>query len=129
MQILFPGSWIDWTDLHLKNYYSPEQAYGNSKAAQIVFTKQLARMLDTQGEDVKCYSLHPGVVYTDLYVNVWWMKIFYLAAKYVIAIQRTITCQYSVLQIGDEDSRAGRRHNSSCSSGSRPCHLGSGSSS
>ena len=74
---------MDWTDLHLKNYYSPEQAYGNSKAAQIVFTKYLARMLDTQGmgEDIKCYSLHPGVVFTDLYVNVWWMKIFYLAAK------------------------------------------------
>ena len=79
--ILFVGSWLDWNDIHLTKYYSPEQAYGNSKAAQIVFTKTLAYMMDTQGHDVKCYSIHPGVVYTDLYVNVWWMKIFYLFAK------------------------------------------------
>ena len=75
------GSWMDWNDLHLKSYYSPEQSYGNSKAAQIMFTRQLAKMMDTQGHDIKVISIHPGVVYTDLYVNVWWMKIFSLAAK------------------------------------------------
>ena len=30
----FMGSWFDWSDPHLKTFYSPEQAYGNSKAAQ-----------------------------------------------------------------------------------------------
>jgi NADP-dependent 3-hydroxy acid dehydrogenase YdfG len=29
------GSWLDWDDLHGKKVYSPEQAYGNSKAAQV----------------------------------------------------------------------------------------------
>ena len=77
----YMGSWMDWNDLHLKSYYSPEQSYGNSKAAQIMFTRQLAKMMDTQGHDIKVVSIHPGVVYTDLYINVWWMKIFSLAAK------------------------------------------------
>ena len=36
-----------------------------------------------QGQDVKVYSIHPGIVYTDLYVNVWWMKPLSLLAKYV----------------------------------------------
>ena len=31
----FMGSWFDWSDPHLKTFYSPEQAYGNSKAAQV----------------------------------------------------------------------------------------------
>ena len=70
----------------MKNYYSPEQAYGNSKAAQIAFTKHLGNMMDTQGHDIKVVSIHPGVVFTDLYVNVWWMKIFSLLAKYVFTI-------------------------------------------
>ena len=36
-----------------------------------------------QGQGLKVYSIHPGIVYTDLYVNVWWMKPFSLLAKYV----------------------------------------------
>merc|ERR1719342_1656136 len=78
------GSWLDWNDQQMKNYYSPEQAYGHSKAAQIVFTKHLGNMMDTQGHDIKVVSIHPGVVFTDLYVNVWWMKIFSLLAKLVM---------------------------------------------
>jgi NAD(P)-dependent dehydrogenase (short-subunit alcohol dehydrogenase family) len=31
----FLGSWLDWDDIHGKVVYSPEQAYGNSKAAQV----------------------------------------------------------------------------------------------
>jgi len=80
----YMGSWLDWNDQQMKNYYSPEQAYGNSKAAQIVFTKHLGNMMDTQGHDIKVVSIHPGVVFTDLYVNVWWMKIFSLLAKLVM---------------------------------------------
>ena len=79
------GSWFDWNDISLKNYYSPEQAYGNSKAAQILSTKYLTRLLDSQGlgGKIKCYSLHPGVVYTDLYKNVSYMKLIDGLARYV----------------------------------------------
>ena len=80
----YMGSWMDWNDLHLKNYYSPEQSYGNSKAAQIMSTRYLGNMLDTQGHNIRVISIHPGVVFTDLYVNVWWMKIFSLFARLVM---------------------------------------------
>merc|ERR1719491_1401491 len=40
--------------------YSPQTAYGNSKLANILFTKELSvRLKDTK---VMCYSLHPGVI-------------------------------------------------------------------
>jgi len=75
------GSWMDFSDLHLRKVYSPEQAYGNSKAAQVMFTAHLASMLQTRQAPVLVFSLHPGVVYTDLYTNVAWVKIFTWIAK------------------------------------------------
>ena len=78
----YMGSWLDYTDwTSLAKFYSPEQAYGNSKAAQILFTKQLTTVLEQENSSVRCYSLHPGIVYTGLYVNVWWMKPFSLVAR------------------------------------------------
>ena len=71
----YMGSWLDWSDwTSLARYYSPEQAYGNSKAAQILFTRQLTNLLEQTNSNVRCYSIHPGIVFTDLYVNVWYMK-------------------------------------------------------
>ena len=69
------GSWLDYTDwTSLAKFYSPEQAYGNSKAAQILFTRQLTKLLEQTNSNVRCYSIHPGIVFTDLYVNTWYMK-------------------------------------------------------
>jgi len=70
----YMGSWLDWSDIHLKNYYSPEQAYGNSKAAQILTTKHIGNMMDKLGHDIKVISIHPGIVNTDLYEHVAGMK-------------------------------------------------------
>jgi len=81
----YMGSWLDWSDwTSLARYYSPEQAYGNSKAAQILSTRQLTDMLEKKNSNVRCYSIHPGIVYTGLYVNVWWMKPFSLVARLVM---------------------------------------------
>ncbi len=44
--------------------YSRTQAYGQSKLANILFTRELARRL--KGTGVTCYALHPGVVMTEL---------------------------------------------------------------
>jgi len=77
----YTGSWLDWNDLHMKNYYSSDQAYANSKAAQIVFTKHLGKMLDTQGHDIKVCSIHPGVVFTELLDDLWWVKMLTPLAK------------------------------------------------
>ena len=57
------------------------KAYGNSKVAQILFSAELARCSTAlyfhtlhsnyyrRLPNVKCITLHPGVVYTDLYAN------------------------------------------------------------
>ena len=94
----YMGSWLDWSDwTSLARYYNPEQAYGNSKAAQILFTRQLTDMLEKKNSNVRCYSIHPGIVYTGLYVNVWWMKPFSLVARYNSTNIYYCKCQCSVL--------------------------------
>ncbi|XP_049431523.1 dehydrogenase/reductase SDR family member 13-like isoform X1 [Epinephelus fuscoguttatus] len=40
------------------------QAYCNSKLCNVLFTRELANRLE--GTGVTCYSLHPGVIYTEL---------------------------------------------------------------
>ncbi|BES93584.1 retinol dehydrogenase [Nesidiocoris tenuis] len=52
-------------DINLANKsYSPVLGYGRSKLANILFTKELAERL--KGTGVTAYSLHPGVVSTEL---------------------------------------------------------------
>ncbi|XP_018556477.1 dehydrogenase/reductase SDR family member 13 isoform X3 [Lates calcarifer] len=40
------------------------QAYCNSKLCNVLFTRELANRLE--GTSVTCYSLHPGVIYTEI---------------------------------------------------------------
>lgn len=49
---------IDFNDPQIEKNYSGWRAYGQSKLAQITFTKTLAERLD--GTDVTTYSLHPA---------------------------------------------------------------------
>jgi NAD(P)-dependent dehydrogenase (short-subunit alcohol dehydrogenase family) len=77
----FCGSWMDLDDLHLTKFYNPEKSYGNSKAAQIMFSQYLDSMLISRKSNVRVISLHPGVVYTDLYTHVGWVQIFTLVAR------------------------------------------------
>jgi dehydrogenase/reductase SDR family protein X len=75
------GSWMDFQDLHSKKMYSPEQAYGNSKAAQVMFSQYLDSMQASKVPRVRILALHPGVVKTDLYTHVWWVKMFDIFAR------------------------------------------------
>lgn len=51
------------------------QAYCNSKLCNVLFTHELAKRL--KGTSVTCYSVHPGVVKTELSRNVsLWQKVF-----------------------------------------------------
>lgn len=56
-----------WDDLQLKNNFEVGKAYSQSKLAQILFTRQLA--LQLEGSGVTAYSLHPGVVRTQIWKN------------------------------------------------------------
>lgn len=61
-----------WGSIHLEDInseqgYSPRRAYGQSKLANILCTRSLAKRL--QGSGVTVYSLHPGVVQSELFRN------------------------------------------------------------
>ena len=56
---------MNWDDLmHTKNY-DPQTAYRQSKLANVLFTRELAKRL--QGSNVTVSALHPGVVRTELF--------------------------------------------------------------
>ena len=57
------GASLDFDDLELKRGYSGFKAYGRSKLANILFTKELARRLE--GTSVTANALHPGFVATN----------------------------------------------------------------
>ena len=54
----------NWEALHNGENYSPYQAYADSKLANILFTRRLAREL--AATPLKAYCLHPGVIDTKL---------------------------------------------------------------
>jgi NAD(P)-dependent dehydrogenase (short-subunit alcohol dehydrogenase family) len=55
---------IDFDDLQLQRGWSLGRAYGNSKLANVLFTRALARRLD--GTDVVANCFHPGTVRTAI---------------------------------------------------------------
>lgn len=58
------GNSLDFDDINLEKSYNSLRAYGRSKLSNILFTRELAKKL--KGTNVTCYSLHPGVVDTEL---------------------------------------------------------------
>ena len=56
---------LDLDDLHFESRkYARTVAYEQSKLANVLFTRELARRL--KGTGVTAYALHPGVVATEL---------------------------------------------------------------
>ncbi|XP_031439676.1 retinol dehydrogenase 12, like isoform X2 [Clupea harengus] len=60
-------SWgtINLEDINSEKSYDKKAAYSQSKLANVLFTRSLAMKL--KGAGVTAYSLHPGVVQTDLW--------------------------------------------------------------
>lgn len=56
---------MKFNDLEGKKHWSGFKSYAMSKLAAILFTRKLARMLE--GKEITVNSLHPGVIYTNLY--------------------------------------------------------------
>lgn len=58
------GMKIDFDDLQMSKSYGGIRAYGQSKLANILFTRELARRLQGTGVTANCF--HPGAVRTNL---------------------------------------------------------------
>ncbi|XP_051538357.1 retinol dehydrogenase 12, like isoform X1 [Myxocyprinus asiaticus] len=56
---------INLEDINSEKSYDKKKAYSQSKLANILFTRSLAKRLE--GTGVTAYSLHPGVVQTELW--------------------------------------------------------------
>lgn len=59
-----PPSGIQFDDLTLASGYTPNRAYGQSKLANLLFTRTLARRLEGSGRTAN--AVHPGVIDTNL---------------------------------------------------------------
>ncbi|XP_025192053.1 retinol dehydrogenase 12-like isoform X2 [Melanaphis sacchari] len=55
---------INFKDINHDTGYSPAIAYSQSKLANVLFSKELSRKLE--GTGVNVYSLHPGIIFTEL---------------------------------------------------------------
>ena len=68
-------------DLHFdRERYGIMKAYGRSKLANVLFTRELARRLHGRGVTVNC--LHPGAVSTNIWSHaMWWTRPFLAVAK------------------------------------------------
>eukprot|EP01026_Neomeris_dumetosa_P063775 TRINITY_DN6059_c1_g1_i1.p1 TRINITY_DN6059_c1_g1~~TRINITY_DN6059_c1_g1_i1.p1 ORF type:complete len:314 (-),score=35.87 TRINITY_DN6059_c1_g1_i1:252-1193(-) len=83
---------IDLSDLHYKHgrKYNAYDAYSQSKLANILFANQLAKILE--GSSVNAYSLHPGVINTNLsrYMGVMGMLYRMLPMATIFSFMKTV---------------------------------------
>uniref|UniRef100_A0A8C5P9E3 Dehydrogenase/reductase SDR family member on chromosome X n=1 Tax=Leptobrachium leishanense TaxID=445787 RepID=A0A8C5P9E3_9ANUR len=63
---------LNFDDLQSSCCYSPHGAYAQSKLALVLFSYYLQNQLMTDGSHVTANVVDPGVVNTDLYMNVNW---------------------------------------------------------
>nr|XP_014089225.1 retinol dehydrogenase 13 isoform X1 [Bactrocera oleae] len=70
---------INIADLNSDKSYDPGRAYNQSKLANILFTRELAKRLE--GTGVSANALHPGVVDTELFRHMGFFNSFF--AKYI----------------------------------------------
>jgi NAD(P)-dependent dehydrogenase (short-subunit alcohol dehydrogenase family) len=70
---------MDFEDLQSERHYDREEAYEQSKLANLLFTYELDRRLRAAGTGVIALACHPGVVYTDLFATVSRLQQFLLS--------------------------------------------------
>ena len=57
---------MDFANLHAQKAYKPWAAYGQSKLANLLFTFELQRRLESAGAEVMAVAAHPGYTGTNL---------------------------------------------------------------
>jgi len=61
----YQGANIDYDDINLKQGFSMFRAYGNSKAFQMVYNRQLQKRFENDLRNISFEAIHPGVVKTN----------------------------------------------------------------
>ncbi|XP_071040172.1 retinol dehydrogenase 14-like [Parasteatoda tepidariorum] len=76
---LYKTGCLNFETLNSKSDYDKKMAYKNSKLANALFTRELAKRL--KGSDVSVYAISPGMVWTNLgrYISISWWKMIALA--------------------------------------------------
>ncbi len=79
---------IDFNNLNLENGYSNVKSYANSKLANILFTLELSKRLETDG--ITANSLHPGVVDSNFAGNssIFWQALMTMAKPFMVSIEK-----------------------------------------
>lgn len=76
---------MNFDDLNSKKYYSPFEAYNQSKLANVLFSYELNRRLKEKNCPVTSNAVHPGIVNTDLFQGLpWFLRIPQDALAYVL---------------------------------------------
>jgi NAD(P)-dependent dehydrogenase (short-subunit alcohol dehydrogenase family) len=76
---------LDFDDLGFESGYTIMRAYGRSKLANVLHTRELARRLDGTGVTVNC--LHPGTVATSIWGGApWWARTVLALAKRIVMV-------------------------------------------
>ena len=77
------GGRLNLDDLQLERHYSAMLAYSNSKTANILFTRELARRLAGTGVTANC--LHPGTVATNFgHTGNRWLRYGLMVGRYFL---------------------------------------------
>jgi hypothetical protein len=59
---------ILFDDINMKgSEYGGFDRYAHSKLANVMFARELNKKLEKDGADIKCYSVHPGIIKTELH--------------------------------------------------------------
>ena len=90
-----------WDDLEFRRGYNSFAAYGQSKLANILFTRELSRRL--QGTGVSANALHPGFVRTGFGHNNGGMMSRIIGLMGVFAISEEQGAQTSIYLAGSPD--------------------------
>ncbi|KAF2904225.1 hypothetical protein ILUMI_01956 [Ignelater luminosus] len=66
---------IDFDDINFRKQYIASAAYAQSKLAQILFSNHLHSLMKQENAPVAVYSLHPGIVDTELFDGTYLKKL------------------------------------------------------
>ncbi|CRK94471.1 CLUMA_CG007977, isoform A [Clunio marinus] len=72
---------LNYDDFNYDKYYHSGLAYGDSKLAQIAFTKHLDNLCRENNWKVQCHAAHPGIVDTEIYKHSVWSSLKYTAER------------------------------------------------